>query len=311
MIHSGSFIKTYLLLIFISICTVSCIINSNPQFYTPSKDYHIVRPGETLESIGNIYAISKDNLILFNNLKSNRIFPGQKLYLEPQLRLKREYVTVRSIPSRGYHIVKSKETITRIAKMYDISLIEIMNMNKFKTFDLKTGQKIKLNVDSITPESDKPALSETTVIPETEKEKEKLVEEQVLKKLVKPKKSDLTLPLKGIITSEFGMRDGKPHKGIDVAAEIGVPVLAAMNGKVVYVGTQRGYGNVIILEHQNYIMTVYAHNETNLVRQDDIVSGGQPIATVGDTGTTSGPHLHFEYRVRGKAVNPRELFPNF
>jgi len=107
------------------------------------------------------------------------------------------------------------------------------------------------------------------------------------------------------------MRDGKPHKGIDVAAEIGAPIHAAMSGKVVYVGTQRGYGNVIILEHENYVMTVYAHNETNLVRLDDIVNSGQPIATVGETGTTTGPHLHFEYRVQGRAVNPREIFPDF
>ena len=57
-------------------------------------------------------------------------------------------------------------------------------------------------------------------------------------------------------------------------------------------------------------MTIYAHNETNLVRLGEKVKQGQPIATVGETGTTSGPHLHFEYRVKGKAINPRDVLPN-
>ena len=68
-------------------------------------------------------------------------------------------------------------------------------------------------------------------------------------------------------------------------------------------------GNVIILEHKDHTMTVYAHNEANLVRLEEKVDKGQPIATVGQTGTASGPHLHFEYRINGKAINPREVLP--
>ena len=100
------------------------------------------------------------------------------------------------------------------------------------------------------------------------------------------------------------------HKGIDIAASIGEPVYAVLNGTVAFAGTQRGYGNVIILEHKGYVMTIYAHNETNLVRLGEKVKQGQPIATIGETGTTSGPHLHFEYRVKGKAINPRDVLPN-
>ena len=122
-------------------------------------------------------------------------------------------------------------------------------------------------------------------------------------------KSKLAIPLIGTVTSEFGLRDGRPHKGIDIASDKGDPIHAALKGKVVYSGTQRGYGNVIILEHDDNTMTVYAHNEANLVRLDEIVNKGQPIATVGQTGTASGPHLHFEYRIKGKAINPREVLP--
>ena len=67
----------------------------------------------------------------------------------------------------------------------------------------------------------------------------------------------------------------------------------------------------VILEHDNLTMTVYAHNESNLVRLGEKVKKGQPIATVGQTGNATAPHLHFEYRVEGKAINPREVLPQF
>jgi murein DD-endopeptidase MepM/ murein hydrolase activator NlpD len=117
------------------------------------------------------------------------------------------------------------------------------------------------------------------------------------------------LPVVGKVTSEFGLRNGRPHKGIDIANKKGTPILAAMAGKVAYSGRQRGYGNVIILEHANSVMTVYAHNETNLVRVDELVKKGQPIATLGSSGVSSGPHLHFEYREQGRAINPRDILP--
>ncbi|MCB5230130.1 MAG: M23 family metallopeptidase, partial [Candidatus Cloacimonas sp.] len=69
--------------------------------------------------------------------------------------------------------------------------------------------------------------------------------------------------------------------------------------------------NVVLLEHANFIITVYAHNERNLVRLGDSVKKGQPIATVGQTGNATTPHLHFEYRVKGKAINPRNVIGSF
>jgi len=305
----GSPTSNLLLIAALALIIVSCSTLSNPRYYTPSDKYHIVKQGESLASISNIYGISEEKLILFNELKSDRIFPGQRLYLEPKISLKREYVTVRSIPAQGYHIVRSQESITRIAKMYDLSLIEIMNWNNLKTFDLQTGQKIFLEPRVVPPVSEVTPPQEE--LPDEPPVTEPKITEKPPVKDKHVKHSGSTLPLNGMVTSEFGMRNGKPHKGIDIGSDIGVPILAALDGEVVYVGTQRGYGNVIILEHQDYIMTVYAHNETNLVRQGDHVTNGQPIATVGNTGTTSGPHLHFEYRVQGIAVDPRKLFPEF
>ena len=141
--------------------------------------------------------------------------------------------------------------------------------------------------------------------------KEKQITTPKEKKLEKNNKTKqkIFVPVKGEVTSEFGMRNGRPHRGIDIAASKGAPIHACLPGKIVFVGTQRGYGNVIIIEHENFIMSVYAHNETNFVRLGETVKKGQPIATVGETGIATGAHLHFEYRVKGKAINPREVLP--
>ena len=94
------------------------------------------------------------------------------------------------------------------------------------------------------------------------------------------------------------------NKGIDIAGKVGEPVLAASDGKVVYAGNSlRGYGNLVIVKHDNTYLTAYAHNSKLLVKEGDSVRKGQKIAEMGDTDTNS-PKLHFELRVNGKPVNP-------
>ena len=276
-------------------------LSSNPIYVTPSGDYHIVKKGETLQTISQQYSLSVDKIKLFNNMISDRIFVGQKIFLYPHPAKKQEFVTKRRIPKRGYHLVKTKESIHRIAKMYGLSVFDILDYNNLNTYKLEPGRKIMLVAGKIKPiEVSKP--TEKPKIPTTGKPV------ATYPTTTKPK-TKLALPLNGTVTSEFGLRDGRPHKGIDISSDKGDPIHAALKGKVVYSGTQRGYGNVIILEHDDYIMTDYAHNEANLVRLGETVNKGQPIATVGQTGTASGPHLHFEYRIKGKAINPREVLP--
>ena len=115
----------------------------------------------------------------------------------------------------------------------------------------------------------------------------------------------------GRITSTFGVRDGRRHDGIDIAAPHGTPVYTAETGKVVYSGSGlRGYGNMIIIRHREPYSTVYAHNDKNLVAVDAEVRKGQQIATVGSTGLASGNHLHFEIRKKVKPVDPMRYLPN-
>ena len=110
----------------------------------------------------------------------------------------------------------------------------------------------------------------------------------------------LSSPAKGKVTSEFN----ETNKGIDIAGKVGEPILAASDGKVVYAGNSlRGYGNLVIVKHDNTYLTAYAHNSKLLVKEGDSVRKGQKIAEMGDTDTNS-PKLHVELRVNGKPVNP-------
>lgn len=118
-------------------------------------------------------------------------------------------------------------------------------------------------------------------------------------------------PLKaGVVSSEYGRRWGRRHDGIDIAADEGDLVHAAAPGEVIYSGDGlRGYGNVVILRHDEKTTTLYAHNSALRVRKGDKVAGGDLIATVGSTGRSTGPHVHFELRRENKALNPRKLLP--
>lgn len=123
----------------------------------------------------------------------------------------------------------------------------------------------------------------------------------------------LDWPLEGQISSEFGWRDdpftGEKawHSGIDIAASKGSPVKSCWPGKVVYSGEKQGYGKLVILEHPGGWQSYYGHNSKNIVQEGQTVRPGQHIADVGDTGRSTGPHLHFELRQGNLAWNPRQI----
>jgi lipoprotein NlpD len=108
----------------------------------------------------------------------------------------------------------------------------------------------------------------------------------------------------GVLSSRFGIRNGVMHDGVDISAPAGTPVRAADLGVVIFSGRLRGYGNVVILRHDDHYVTVYAHNRINSVREGDRVGRGQIIAEVGTSGRTTGPNLHFEVRHDNLAQNP-------
>ena len=100
------------------------------------------------------------------------------------------------------------------------------------------------------------------------------------------------------------MRYRGSHKGVDLSAPKGADVFAAMDGQVVACGLHRQYGNFVVLDHGNGVVTLYAHHNRNFVKEGEIVRRGQKIAEVGRTGNATGPHLHFELRLEGLPQNP-------
>lgn len=120
-------------------------------------------------------------------------------------------------------------------------------------------------------------------------------------------------PTSGDVTSRFGWRSSPWggsrdwHPGIDIANSSGTPIIATAGGEVVQSEWYGGYGNMVQINHGNGITTVYGHNSQNLVRAGQVVKKGETIAYIGSTGYSTGPHVHYEVRVNGTAVNPESF----
>lgn len=118
-------------------------------------------------------------------------------------------------------------------------------------------------------------------------------------------------PIEGWISSEFGdARAGDAaHNGLDIAAPLGAAVLAAANGEIVVAGIDSLYGRVVVIDHGDGLRSVYGHNASLAVRRGDRVERGETIATVGSTGQSTAPHLHFELRRGNEMLDPRDVLP--
>ncbi|HWN82722.1 MAG TPA: M23 family metallopeptidase, partial [Candidatus Udaeobacter sp.] len=118
-------------------------------------------------------------------------------------------------------------------------------------------------------------------------------------------------PVQGVVSKGFQVSPvpGKEHHGLDIAAAHGTPVLAARGGRVSFAGQDSVFGRLVILDHGGGIESLYGHNSMLRVGTGDTVTPGQEIARVGSTGESSAPHLHFEIRERGVAVDPRKYLP--
>lgn len=130
-----------------------------------------------------------------------------------------------------------------------------------------------------------------------------------IKKIIEGKKIKLEYipscsPVEGKISSHFGKRWGRIHKGIDIDTYSGSLIRATASGIIVFSGSKKGYGNCVIINHLNGYSTFYAHNSKNLVKVNERVKKGEVIATVGETGNATGSHLHYEVRKNNIPVNP-------
>jgi murein DD-endopeptidase MepM/ murein hydrolase activator NlpD len=122
--------------------------------------------------------------------------------------------------------------------------------------------------------------------------------------------AELVWPIVGPTNSPFGPRWGKFHAGIDIGSPSYQEVVAALDGEVIYANATKGpLGKAVVLQHSHGLRTVYAHLSIIIAHEGDTIRQGQAIGGVGDTGRATGPHLHFEVRKNGTALNPEEYLP--
>ncbi|MDZ4057097.1 MAG: peptidoglycan DD-metalloendopeptidase family protein [Polynucleobacter sp.] len=207
-----------------------------------------------------------------------------------------------SVPTPpGYYRVKKGDTVLRIALDQGQSYRDVVRWNNLSDPNqIEVDQLLlvrppdsKMTVKPLAASSATAGDRKMTDAPEPKAES--------VKPDAPPPGIRLSWPAKGKVVEEFA--DGK-SKGIDIAGKMGDPVQAASDGRIVYAGNSlRGYGNLVIVKHDNTYLTAYAHNRNLLVKEGDSVRKGQKIAEMGDTDTNS-VKLHFELRVNGKPVDP-------
>ncbi len=205
------------------------------------------------------------------------------------------------------HLVEAGETLTRIAKAYGISVEDLAAVNGLTLSEpLAVGRELVIpGPPAEAHRVSVPESSGATGAPRSERAPPRAPVGPAVRALGTGTGA-LRWPLRGVLYARFGKKGKEPHDGIDLAAPLGTPVKTAAEGSVLFAGEQKGYGLLVIVEHAGGWVTLYAHNRDLRVKAGQKVRVDQVIATVGESGKTSGPHLHFEVRKAGVPIDPLE-----
>lgn len=243
---------------------------------------YAIHEGDTLEAIAAKFGTTPDSIISANpDVRDTELQIG---------------VTLQVPTFKGVlYTVQSGDTLGAIASLYSIGVDDIAKANLLAdVHQLTIGQKLVLLGARYHPPA--PAATATSA-PQSSDGTERHYS------------SSYIWPLDGIITSEFGPRWGAFHTGLDIAASPGTPVAAAKAGTVEFAGWDGGYGKCVIINHGDGTKTRYAHASSILVDQGQWVEQGGAVIRVGNTGHSTGPHLHFEVMIDGTPRNPRNYLP--
>ncbi len=248
-----------------------------------------VQKGDTLSEIADTYGLSMNTIIWENNLKSKVLKEGQKLSILPVTGVK--------------HIIKKGDTLDKIAAKYDADVDEVMIYNDVtRSSSLKQGEILIIPngiIKTVVVVASKPSGIKKTLTHDSG---------------VKMESGYFIRPALGPVTSPYGSRKGSFHAGVDIGNVRGTAIVAAAEGKIVEVigscvegriSCGGKYGNYIIIEHENGLFTRYAHLSKVKVSIGDEVSKGELIGAMGNTGRSTGSHLHFQIeKSNGSTINP-------
>lgn len=272
----------------------------------------VVENGDTLYSLARRHDVAVHSMIEANEL-------------EPPYLLKIGQILV--VPDYAEVVVQSGDTVYRIARCEGVRMTALLHLNEIKPpYLISPGQRLLLpsqviEKDCPDPESRDgvpaeplPDFEVASNAPADQFDPLEIASIEMPSRVVRER--DLTppsragdsflWPVNGEVISDFGPKEGnRRNNGLNIAAAEGAPVRAAENGVVIYAGNElRGYGNLVLVQHDEGWTTAYAHNGAVLVGAGDQVSRGQTIALVGSSGNVSKPQSHFELRRNTEAVNP-------
>ena len=255
---------------------------------TVVEDFINVKPGDSLFIIAKQNKIPLRNLIEANNLEPPyKLYPGDKL----------------KIPSkRNTHVVRYGENISIIAHKYGISSNDVTSINNLsRPYIIRPGQILVLPYNIVNSDSN------------TTKNKIEIKADKNESKAVGKAKDNFIYPVNGKIISKFGsVRNGVKNDGVNISAKKGTAIKASAGGKVVYVGNAlKGYGNLIVIKHDNNWLSAYAHNDEVYITKNQNIKQGEVISTVGLTGDVETPQLYFSLRKGRKAVDPKLYLSSF
>lgn len=253
---------------------------------------HIVQEGETISAIAKKYGISINTVLWANDMTARSLIrPGQELTVLPV--------------SGVLHVVKRGETLGAIAKKYDTDVEKILAANL-----VKDATQVQIGHELVIPDGRPPAAPAPKPAPKPPTRIASVTD------IFKPPSeappsaavagTDIVWPTdQKRINQYYKWR----HTGVDINGTLQNAVYAVDAGIVTFSGWNKsGYGNMILIDHGNGMVTRYAHHSKHFVQAGDQVTKGQSIAMVGSTGRSTGPHLHFEIYVSGKRVNPLDYY---
>ncbi len=264
----------------------------------PLKTITVAR-GDTLYSLSRTYAVPVNDLAVMNDLRAPfALNTGQTLRVpdlptvKPDVK-KVETKKTESVPYKKAEVKESK----KVEPKPDVKKVET--------------KTVKVETKPVTPKQTKPEETKTNQQTKnsTKKTQTKAVTkpaEKTTPKIAARSSNKFTWPVRGTVLSHYGAKTGGLYNdGINISATLGTSVVAAENGVVAYAGNEvRGMGNLVIIQHADGFMTVYAHMASMAVRRGTNVTVGQKIGTVGQTGKVTKPQLHFEIRKGTKSYNP-------